>query len=130
MLTFSTFKSIIYRDYLYGVSKMKEIDYKKIGLKLRKAREYLKLTQEQVANILNIGRDAIIRIERGNRKIDAEELSKFSILYKISMDEILDLNTHIYTESAFARGFDKLSIKDQKEILDLIKLKNDYKNKE
>lgn len=109
---------------------MKEFDYKKIGLKLRKAREYLKLTQEQVANILNIGRDAIIRIERGSRKIDAEELSKFSILYKISMDEILDLNTQVYTENAFARGFDKLSIKDQKEILDLIKLKNDYKNKE
>lgn len=109
---------------------MKEVNYKKVGEKLRKAREYLKLTQEQVANILNIGRDAIIRIEKGSRKIDAEELSKFSILYKISMEDILDCSVHVYNESAFARGFDKLSEKDQKEILDLIKLKNDYKKKE
>ena len=109
---------------------MRKVDYKKIGEKLRKAREYLSLTQAQVANILNVGRDAIIRIENGTRKIDAEELSRFSQLYKISVDELINTEQHIYTESAFARGFEKLSDKDQKEILNLIKLKNEYKNKE
>lgn len=109
---------------------MKEVNYEKIGIKLRKAREYLNLTQEQVANILNVGRDAIIRIEKGTRKVSAEELSNFSRLYKITMDEIMNDESYTYNERAFARGFDKLSLKDQKEILDLIKLKNDYKNKE
>ncbi len=109
---------------------MKKVDYKQIGIKLRKAREYLNLTQSQVAYILNVGRDAIIRIENGTRKIDAEELSKFSDLYKISIDELINSESHVYTENAFARGFEKLSDQDKKEILNLIKLKNEYKSKE
>lgn len=107
---------------------MKEIDYIKVGSKLKKAREYLELTQEQVANILNLGRDAIIRIEKGTRKITADELSNFSNLYKISMENILDDHVVQYTDQAFARGFESLSDKDKKEILDLIKFKNDCKN--
>lgn len=108
---------------------MKEMNYEKVGNKLRKAREYLDLTQEQVASILNLGRDAIIRIEKGIRKVSADELNNFSMLYKISIEEILNDNSYVTTEQAFARGFETLSVKDQKEILDLIKLKNDYKNR-
>lgn len=106
---------------------MKEVNYKNIGIKLRKAREYLNLTQEQVADILDLGRDAIIRIEKGTRKISADELNDFSRLYKISMDEIMNDTPYVSNEQAYARGFEKLSLRDQKEILDLIKLKNDYK---
>lgn len=109
---------------------MREVDYEKVGKKLRKAREYLNLTQEQVANILDVGRDAILRIENGTRKVTADELNNFSRLYKISMDEIMNDIPYVSNEQAYARGFEKLSLKDQKEILDLIKLKNDYKNKE
>jgi len=75
-----------------------------------------------------LGRDAIIRIEKGTRKITAEELSNFSSLYKISMENIIDDHVLEYTDQAFARGFESLSDKDKKEILDLIKFKNDYKN--
>ena len=107
---------------------MKDVNYKNIGIKLRKAREYLNLTQEQVADILDLGRDAIIRIEKGTRKISADELNDLSRLYKISMDEIMNDTPYVSNEQAYARGFEKLSLKDQKEILDLIKLKNDYKN--
>ena len=108
---------------------MKKINYEKLGLKLRKAREYLDLTQEQVANILNVGRDAIIRIEKGTRKVSAEELENFSRLYKISMDELMDSDKSFKNEQIFARGFETLSEKDQKEIINLIKLKNEYKNR-
>ena len=109
---------------------MKEVNYKNIGIKLRKAREYLNLTQEQVADILDLGRDAIIRIEKGTRKISADELNDFSRLYKISMDEIMNDTPYVSNEQAYARGFEKLSLRNQKEILDLIKLKNDYKTNE
>lgn len=106
---------------------MEKIDYKKIGLKLKKSREYLELTQEQVANILNVGRDAILRIEKGSRKITADELNNFSRLYKISIDELLDNTQRTSNEQVYARGFSKLCAHDQKEILDLIRLKNEYK---
>ena len=109
---------------------MKGLDYKKIGERLKKLRKYLGLTQQQVASILNVGRDAILRIEKGDRKIDVEELMNFSKLYNISMDELIS-NEHTINnnEVAFARGFNELSDKDKKEILSLIEYKNIIKLK-
>lgn len=116
-------------DNKWGIFKMNRVNYKVLGEKLRKAREYLNLTQAQVADILSVGRDAIIRIENGTRKISAEELLNFSKLYKTSIDELVNNDEYVCTESAFARGFEKLSVNDQKEIINLIKLKNEYKEK-
>lgn len=109
---------------------MKKIDYKKVGERLKKLRKYLGLTQQQVAAILNIGRDAIIRIESGERKIDLEELTNFSQLYNISIDELVSEGRTVNNnEMAFARGFNELSDKDKKEILSLIEYKNIIKSK-
>lgn len=104
---------------------MKQGFEKKLGNKLRITREFLDLTQEQVAKLMEIGRDAIIRIEKGIRKVSTEELIKFSKIYNISVDELINDDNKInHTQQAFARGFEKLSEKDKKEILDLIKFKN------
>lgn len=101
---------------------------KKSGERLRAAREYLGLTQDQVATILNTTRNVIVNIENNNRAIKSDELYNFSKLYGISMEEIVseesDINMNI---PVFARGFDSLSEKDQQEILNLIRFKNNYK---
>lgn len=104
---------------------MKELDYKKIGERLRKLRKYMGLTQEQVAEILSIGRDAVLRIEKGERKIALQELINFSKLYNISIEELTE-EQHSFNSSdmAFARGFSELSEKDKKEIISLIEYKN------
>lgn len=108
-----------------GVMYMKELNYKKIGERLRKLRKYMGLTQEQVAEILSVGRDAILRIEKGDRKIDLQELMSFSKLYNISMDELTaEEHTINSSDVAFARGFNELSEKDKKEIISLIEYKN------
>lgn len=108
---------------------MEELNYRKIGERLRQLREYMGLTQNQVASILEVGRDAIIRIEKGIRKIDIQELAKFSKLYSISIDELIKNETeNQYKQEMFARGFSSLSDKDKKEILDLIKYKNMIKS--
>ena len=108
---------------------MKELNYKKIGERLRKLRKYIGLTQEQVADILNLGRD--LRIEKGERKIDLQELMNFSKLYNVTVDEITkDEQTINTNEIVFARGFKELSEKDQKEIISLIEYKNILKAKE
>lgn len=108
---------------------MEKINANKLGERLKEAREYLNLTQEQVAKILDIGRDAIIRIEKGTRKITSEELLNFSKLYNISINELLNNNEELYySNQAFARGFEKLSEQDKKEIINLIKLKNEIKS--
>ena len=129
MLTFSTFLHIIIMNLYVGVMYMKEINYKKIGERLRKLRKYMGLTQEQVAEILSVGRDAILRIEKGDRKIDLQELMNFSKLYNISMDELtMEEHTINSSDVAFARGFNELSEKDKKEIISLIEYKNILKS--
>lgn len=101
---------------------------KKSGERLKAAREFLGLTQEQVASTLNMTRNMIVNIENNNRKINSDELYKFSKLYGISMEDIVsdekELNMNIPT---FARSFESLSDKDQQEILNLINFKNNYK---
>lgn len=129
MLTFSTFLHIIIMNLYVGVMYMKESNYKKIGERLRKLRKYMGLTQEQVAEILSVGRDAILRIEKGDRKIDLQELMNFSKLYNISMDELtMEEHTINSSDVAFARGFNELSEKDKKEIISLIEYKNILKS--
>ena len=108
---------------------MKKLNYKKIGERLRKLRRYMGLTQEQVADILGLGRDAILRIEKGDRKIDLQELMNFSKLYNKRMEE-LTAEEHMINSNdvAFARGFNELSEKDKKEIISLIEYKNVLKS--
>ena len=98
------------------------------GEKLKAAREFLGLTQEQVANTLNMTRNMIVNIENNNRAIKSDELYKFSKLYGISMEEIVsnekEVNMNI---PIFARSFVSVSERDQQEILNLIKFKSNYK---
>ena len=129
MLTFSKILHIIIMNLYVGVMYMKELNYKKIGERLRKLRKYMGLTQEQVAEILSVGRDAILRIEKGDRKIDLQELMNFSKLYNISMDELtMEEHTINSSDVVFARGFTELSEKDKKEIISLIEYKNILKS--
>ena len=62
-----------------------------VGKYLKKVREDLGLTQEDVAKKLKLGRDAIIRIENGTRKITIEEIIEISKLYGISLDELFSI---------------------------------------
>lgn len=131
MLIFSTFFIIIFFKE-WGELKMEKLNYKIIGERLRKLRKYMGLSQTQVASILNVGRDAILRIEKGERKIDLGELMRFSKLYNISLEELINnRNYSSDNEIAFARGFSKLTEKDKKEIISLIEYKNsmNIKNK-
>lgn len=101
---------------------------KNSGEKLRAAREFLGLTQEQVASALNMTRNIIVNIENNNRTIKSDELYKFSKLYGISMEEIVagDKSADI-SIPMFARCFESLSEKDKQEILNLIEFKKNHK---
>lgn len=60
-----------------------------IGKNLRILREKKGLTQEDVADRIGVGRDSIIRIEKGLRKVEVEELEKFASLFSVSRDLII-----------------------------------------
>lgn len=52
-----------------------------LAQRLREAREYVGLSQEDVATALGISRPAVTNIEAGARKVEAVELDKLSQLY-------------------------------------------------
>jgi transcriptional regulator with XRE-family HTH domain len=53
-----------------------------LGERLRTAREYVGLSQEEVAKHLGIPRSALSNIEAGQRKLDTLELTKLAKLYQ------------------------------------------------
>ena len=60
-----------------------EVDSQRMQLarRLREAREYVGMSQEEVAFALAISRPAVGNIEAGIRKVEAIELDKLSALY-------------------------------------------------
>lgn len=60
-----------------------------IGKKLKQARLKKELTQENIANILNVSRSTISNWEIGRSYPDLESVVALSDLYNISLDEIL-----------------------------------------
>lgn len=97
--------------------------------RLKQARKHLKLSQESVAQQMNLSRPTISAIESGQRKLTADELDRFSKLYGISAEELMHgtVPDTAGTEM-FARAFSELSDIDQKEIMNLIDFKRKYKS--
>ena len=62
-----------------------------VGNRIRQLRLKEGLSQEQVAQILGITRSAISEIERGARKISADEIVKLAEAFHVSTDYILGL---------------------------------------
>lgn len=60
----------------------KDSDRKALVERLRKAREYLGFSQDQVATFLGVSRSALSLMETGQRKVDALELKKLAGLYR------------------------------------------------
>lgn len=91
-----------------------------MAARLREAREYLGLSQDDAATALSISRPAITNIESGSRKVEAVELNQLSKLYQRSVDYFLT-GTSEHSESAegtkfFARNLKDLSPRDLAEV--------------
>lgn len=76
-----------------------------IGMNLRKIRENIGLSQIEVAEKMGIGRDAIIRIEKGTRKVTTEELELFSKIYSKDIKEIINIKKEdVYMKGIILAG--------------------------
>jgi transcriptional regulator with XRE-family HTH domain len=94
----------------------------RLGERLRNAREYLGLSQEEVAKQLGIPRTALTNIERGSRRVDSVELSRFAQLYGKSIGELTGAGNGAETGTLpedivhLAREASKLSAVDRQEL--------------
>ncbi len=57
--------------------------------RLRQAREYVGLSQEEVAIALGISRPAVTNIESGSRKVEATELNTLARMYRRTLEYLL-----------------------------------------
>jgi transcriptional regulator with XRE-family HTH domain len=94
---------------------------KLLASRLREAREYLALTQEEVATSLKLPRSAISLIETGERGVEALELKKFAEVYRRPIEYFTgEVNREPELPSEvvhLARTASKLTAEDREELL-------------
>lgn len=99
----------------------------KVNERIKKYRNQFHLSQEYVANFLNVNRATYTQMENGNRKVTAEDVSKLSQLFGVTADAILHENKINQPVTVFARSFEGLDENDQAEIMNLIRFKEQMK---
>lgn len=101
---------------------MSAIDLKEIGKRICERRRHLNLTQEIVAEKMNVSVQMISNLERGNKAIKIDNLVKLSKILSVSTDYILTGKT--FTErnpDLISENISKLSDKEYKMIEMIIK---------
>jgi len=98
----------------------RDVQRSRIAERLRQAREYVGLSQDDVAAALGISRPAVTHIESGTRKVEATELNVLANLYRKSLDFLLtgrETVTDAPEQLAFlARAIKGLSDRDLDEV--------------
>jgi transcriptional regulator with XRE-family HTH domain len=94
----------------------------RVAERVREAREYLGLSQDDVAKVLGLSRPAVTNIESGTRRLEAVELDKLSRLYGRSADYFLTGEENVGASATddvkfLARAMNGLSDKDRAEVM-------------
>jgi transcriptional regulator with XRE-family HTH domain len=97
-----------------------EAERRLLGDRLREARKYLGLKQEEVATYLKIPRTALTDIENGQRKVEAIELTRLARLYRQSVSYFTGEDEAAASMAPdvahLARQAAKLSVQDRAEL--------------
>ena len=98
-----------------------------IADRIKIAREQAGLSQGQVAKLFKYHRPTISEIEAGRRKVTAEELAKFSEIFKVSVTWLSaakvdgsDLNKYAAKIELAARELSKIKKDDLDKVLNLL----------
>jgi len=109
-------------DKIIGLAKR---EYERI----KELRTQLHLSQDYVAKYLGINRSTYTQMENGNRKVLADEVAKLSELFGVTTDSLLNNTELSQPATMFARSFKKLDERDQAEIMNLIRFKEQINKK-
>jgi transcriptional regulator with XRE-family HTH domain len=90
-----------------------------IGSNIKKIRERLGYTQDDLANYLNVPRPTISYIETGERECNFDHLENLSVLFNMDLADILEEDENAQTlNCAFAFRTNELSPTDLHSIAD------------
>ena len=99
--------------------------YTIIGQRLKKARKAKKMTQEELAEKLDVSIAFLSRIERGNSQVNLKRLVQICEILEVSPGEILNgvsSKSSQYLDSEFASLLKDCSSEQQKLIYDIAKV--------
>jgi transcriptional regulator with XRE-family HTH domain len=99
-----------------------EQEWRALGERLRESREFLGLSQQEVADLLELTRPAVTNIETGKRKVSTLELREFARLYRKPYDWLIgESNDPTSSEDeltqALYRATNELSDRDRAQLL-------------
>lgn len=104
------------------------IDYKLIGERIKRARKSVGITQEVLAEKLNVSIGYISQIERGITKISLDLLGAVSTVLGCDVASLISesaIHSNDYMGSEIINEIKKLDNKKRKYILEIIKITND-----
>lgn len=97
--------------------------------RLKNYRKKLGFSQDFVASKLNISRSTLSLIEAGKRKVKAEELPVFAVLYKVSLDALINGVETSPNAEDLNKVFNDLSEEDKREVIQFIQFKSQNSRK-
>lgn len=100
--------------------------YRNMGKKLTEIRKKIGYTQQEVAEIIGIGRATLSNYEKGERTIDIVTLHKLCSLYCISIDYLVGMKETPEPESNYEEKFELLSSGFSPAALEHIYTNNDF----
>ena len=103
------------------------IDYKLIGERIRHTRKVQGMTQEQLAEQLNVSIGYVSQVERGITKISLDLLAAISSVLDCDVAFLISecaLKSNKYMESEIIEEIKKLDAKKRKLVLELIRVIN------
>ena len=108
------------------------IDYSLVGERLKRARLAKKLTQEDLAEELDVSVAFLSRVERGTSRVNLKRLNELCNLLDVSEGYILSGvsdNSEVYLEKDFKSLLEKCSPEKQKLIYNIAKTIAEEENK-
>ena len=101
---------------------MSEVDLNEIGKRIQNRRKQLMLTQEQLAETMNVSIQMVSNLERGNKAIRIDNLINLSQVLEISTDYILTGKATVDDNEVLTSRIAQLSRNDR----NMIELLVDY----
>ncbi len=93
-----------------------------ISLRLKEIRKTAKLTQNDIANVLGITREAYGMYESGKRQISLKVLDDLAQYYNVSIDYLVGRVDSQKEEMEFLEAYRKLDSRGKQTILSLAKI--------
>ena len=94
-----------------------EIEPRELAARLRDAREYVGLLQEEVARALGIPRASVSTLESGKRRVSSLELRRLARLYRRPVGWLLGEDLEIDPSAPLFRATAELSDNDKEQVL-------------